>query len=58
MTAFLTGMGTVVAEVAKQFGTIGAQIIGNEVIQLVIGLSVFSYLFNKSLRLIKQIRRG
>lgn len=58
METFLTGMATVVTKIASQFGTIGADIIGNEVVQLAVGMAVFTYLFNKSLKLVRQIKRA
>lgn len=58
MEAFLTGMATVVTKIASQFSTIGADIIGNEVVQLAVGMAVFTYLFNKSLKLVRQIKRA
>lgn len=58
METFLTEMAKVVTSVATQFGTIGAQIINNEIIQLAVGMAVFTYLFNKSLKLVRQIRRA
>ena len=58
MTEFLTGMGSVVTNIAGQFATIGGNIIDNEVVQLAVGMAVFTYLFNKSLKLVKQIKRA
>lgn len=58
MTEFLTGMGSVVTNIAGQFATIGANIIDNEVVQLAVGMAVFTYLFNKSLKLVRQIKRA
>ena len=58
MEAFLTGMATVVTKIASQFSTIGADIISNEVVQLAVGMAVFTYLFNKSLKLVRQIKRA
>ena len=58
METFLTGMASVVTNIAGQFGTIGADIIGNEVVQLAVGMAVFTYLFNKSLKLVRQIKRA
>ena len=58
METFLTGMATVVTKIASQFSTIGADIISNEVVQLAVGMAVFTYLFNKSLKLVRQIKRS
>ena len=58
METFLTGMATVVTKIASQFSTIGADIIANEVVQLAVGMAVFTYLFNKSLKLVRQIKRA
>lgn len=58
METFLTGMGNVVTKIASQFSTIGANIISNEVVQLAVGMAVFTYLFNKSLKLVRQIKRA
>ena len=58
METFLTGMATVVTKIAGQFSTIGADIISNEVVQLAVGMAVFTYLFNKSLKLVRQIKRA
>lgn len=58
METFLTGMATVVTKIASQFSTIGADIISNEVVQLAVGMAVFTYLFNKSLKLVRQIKRA
>lgn len=58
METFLTEIATVVTKIASQFSTIGADIISNEVVQLAVGMAVFTYLFNKSLKLVRQIKRA
>lgn len=52
MPEFLTNVGSVVTSIGTQFADVSTELIGNNVVQLAVGMIIFGYLIRKTKSLI------
>lgn len=58
METFLTNCGSVVTSIGSQFADVSTELIGNNVVQLAVGMIIFGYLIRKTKGLIHLARRA